>query len=757
MFHFSRKSIRVNEEQEQAICRPARCNQRILASAGSGKTTTLTARIAYLIEHHGVRPESIALMTFSRNAAQQMRQRIETLIGPTRLYCGTFHGLAKELMQRFCPEMLRALYFVDELIGMGEQWLTTREGRAWVGTLQYVVVDEFQDINEAQWRILQRMLHPGASLIIVGDDCQNIYTWRGSHVKYILELHKQIRGLVDNQLRRNYRSSEAIIRCANAVMTRIPSIDGKEPMLAEKKGGEKPHIHFFYRLCDETRWILETIQKLPPSLKIAVLSRTNSDLYRIEEEMIRKGIRCRLRDIGEETLSERDHHTIDLVTLHASKGLEWDCVFLVNCNDDVFPASKKADQIICERRLFYVGVTRARELLYISYTRDERALSRFVREIPSTLLTYHGLARYCLSDVEIVEGKKRLRDIIASLDGDALRQLREEGVLSWMIRENSVTYPLFRGGEVWKLPSWATGEQASDFQRFLRMWVLRCIASTASVPFRETDVEKMLFTLRVYTEDREFWQTWRQEIMDCLQEFFGSAEDAKDPPSIDYTMIAEWASRRSLPWESRELIRATSLIAKIRGQLRPLRFDSYSLDEFRLAPSRYVVPTEWRADVLRSWRRVANLTLHWKECLVDIWKLGAMSLVAEGRNAALYRATGMAEKLATPELSEYLECLEERIGDWTLRGNTLVALSEQVHYKDMFQETVDFHTEGTFWKVATRIETQDILELAMTAWFAETDIRCLGIFVPLEGKTYMIHLPNGWAEKAERVLARALL
>lgn len=765
MFHFSRQSIRVNEEQAEAIRRPADSHQRIIASAGSGKTTTLTARIAYLIEHEKVAAERIVLMTFSRNAAVQMRQRIETLIGPTKLWVGTFHGLSRALLHQFSPENLKKLYFIDELVKMGEEWLTTTQGRKWVGQLRYVVVDEFQDINEAQWRMIQRLVHPGARLIIVGDDCQNIYTWRGSHVKYILELNKHVRGLVDDQLRRNYRSREAIIRAANATMTRIPTLEWKGCMIAEKKGGEKPHVRFFYRVQDETKWLMKHIQETLEAdarTSVAVISRTNSDLYRVEEEMIQAGFRCRLRDIGineEAGESRAGAATIDLVTLHASKGLEWDVVYLINCSDDMFPSSKKAEDIVCERRLFYVGVTRAREHLHFSYTRDERCLSRFVREIPNTLLTYHGLARYCLSTQEIHEGKKRLRDVLGSLDGDALHGLREAGYLSWLSRSNVSTEHIFKPGEIWKLPAWAVGEQAADFQRFLRIWILRQIAATTGVPFRETTVENMLFTLRIFAEDKEFWEQWKQELNDCVVEHLGGEENQKCPPSIEYHMIEAWSLRKGLNWEPKEIVRATSIVAKIRGQLRCIRFDAYSLDEFRMAPSRYVVPTEWRADVLRSWRRVVNSAVPWKECLVDIWKLGAMGLVTEGRNAALYRATAMATKLADDDLHSYLECLEMRLSEW-LSSQTIVGLNQQIEYKDLFHETVDLHTEGVFWKLGSstekeRLETQDILQLAMIGWFSESPLHSVGVFLPLEGVFYTVRLPGGWAEKAAHVLIQA--
>ena len=754
MFHFSKSSIRVNDEQEQAICRPATVHQRILASAGSGKTTTLTARLAYLIETCGIASESIVLMTFSRNAAQQMKKRLESLIGERHIWAGTFHGLSRALLKKFAPEKLKTLYFVDELVSMGEDWLSTAKGREWVGKLRYIVVDEFQDINEPQWRMLQRMLHPSARLIIVGDDCQNIYTWRGSHVKYILELHKHIRSLVDDQLRRNYRSRESIVRVANTIIQRIPTLEWKGTMIPEKMGGEKPHVHFFYRLADETHWILKTIEeyiKVNPKVTIAVLSRTNGDLYRVEEEMVLNGMRCRLRDIGVDEVRGTATTTIDLVTLHASKGLEWDVVFMVNCSDDVFPSSKKPENIVCERRLFYVGVTRAREILHFSYTRDERSLCRFVREIPSQLLLYHGLARYCLSELEVSEGKRRLKDVLACLDGDDLHGLREEGVLSWLDRKNLEVKTIFRPGEVWKLPSWAVGDHLGDFHRFLRIWVLRHIALTKGVPFRENTVERMLFTLRIYTEDRAFWETWSQELTECILEFF-DGDAAAEPPSVEYSIVGAWARRHSLPWDAMDLIRATSIIAKIRGQLRPLRFDKYNLREFRIGPSRYVVPTEWRADVLRSWRRITNEEKPWAECLVDMWKLGAMALVAEGRNAALYRAQEMSSKLAEDELHEFLACLELRLSEW-LSAQQVVGLSEQ--FGEEYRESVDLHTEGSFWSVADKMETQELVYLAMVSWFSGFNNTSVGIFIPLEGCFYTIRLPTGWPEKAARLLSLA--
>ena len=76
MLHFSKKTIKVNAEQYNAITRSLDCNQRIIASAGSGKTTTLTSRIAYLIEKCKVPSDKIVLLTFSRNAATTMKHKL---------------------------------------------------------------------------------------------------------------------------------------------------------------------------------------------------------------------------------------------------------------------------------------------------------------------------------------------------------------------------------------------------------------------------------------------------------------------------------------------------------------------------------------------------------------------------------------------------------------------------------------------------------------------------------------------------------
>lgn len=769
-FSFPYKTLSLNEEQANAVLRDPHCNQRIVASAGSGKTSTLSARIAWLITKYKVKPESIVLMTFSRNAAKQMVSRIESLIGPTKIWAGTFHGLARNLLHTHNPASLSALYFVDELIGMGTQWLTTPKGREWVGKIRYIVVDEFQDINAPQWKMVERMLHPLARLLVVGDDAQNIYTWRGSSVSFILDLDKKVHGLMDDQLRINYRSSNAIIAVANATMRYIPTLSWKKSMMGcGSFQGMKPEIRFFWRMSDETKWIIETIQDIwtqNPNLTVAILSRTNMDLFRCEEDLLAKDIQYRLRDCGkldEEDGKEEDQRTVDLVTLHASKGLEWDVVFVLHCNDDVFPSSKKKEEIICERRLFYVAITRARKHLFFSYNRNERDLSRFVREIPSRLLQYHGLARYCLSEAELNEGIPTLESLISSLDGDDYKRLREKGFLNWLELKNIRETNLFLPGERWTFPSWARKpDLARDFIRFLRTFVRRTLAlQSPEQTYRDPIAERLLFTLRIFSEDREFWEKWRDELITLIYTKFRGDEAQRVPPPIDYATVLEWCKTMNLPWTPQDILSATSLVAKIRGQLRPLRFEQYDLNEFTISPVRFSVPTEMRGEILRSWRNVSSKRMTSRDILEDMWRISTLQTVNEGRNAPLFRVHSMKSYFEDEEFHEFLEHLEtslkEWVQSWPTNGSWQVGM--EITSEHTQPEHIDFFASGCLWRIGgeekERISSVKLLLLAITAGFAiqqGMEVHSIGILYPLEGRCITVRLPIGWAKSVQQII-----
>jgi len=660
---FSYGSTTLNPEQFAVVTADPYEHQRILASAGSGKTTTIAARIAWLLTHARCTADQIVLLTFSRNAAREMLQRVRRLIGPVSLWAGTFHALANTILKQMPngdEELSSNLFFVDELPVRWMQWMRSPRGRAWVGKLRYIVVDEFQDINAIQWRLLETMRHIGARTIIVGDDAQNIYTWRGSSTGFLLDFHRAVPRVADYQLRQNYRSTEAIVSVANRVMRGIPTLPWKEHMIAHTKGGTKPDVLFFWRLSDEYGWLANTLRDFHtkyPTYTIAVLARNNVELYKAEEILLQQGIKTRfLVHEGSDTTDESAvQGIVDLATFHGSKGLEWDCTFLISLSDDVLPSRKDAASVIGERRLFYVAVTRARKHMCMTYHGNERSLSRFVREIGYQYLTFHGLAKYALSEFEVASGSPSIQTLLDCLDGDEWQTVRSLRLLPWDEMDTNVPLKetrLFPTGESWRIPSWA---DPKDFEVFVRLWIKRCVLELRgwNEPYKDPLRERMIFTVRVFQEDMAFWELYKEEFDLMVRHFFA---DTKRMQPADYGDLERWSESRGLGWTQKELIEATSILAKLRGQLRPLRFESYNIDEFKIGPARCVVPTEYRVDVLRSWRRFVQPSIGWRDCLIDIWRLACLEQVAEGRHAGLFRVGTMEEHLS--HVVPFLERLE---------------------------------------------------------------------------------------------------
>ena len=676
---FSHGSTTLNSEQYTVVTADPYQHQRILASAGSGKTTTIAARIAWLLTNTRCTADQIVLLTFSRNAAREMNHRVRALVGSVSLWAGTFHALANTVLKQFDTANQSSFFFIDELPIKWMAWMRTEKGRKWVGKLRYIVVDEFQDINAIQWRLLETMRHIGARMIIVGDDAQNIYTWRGSSTGFLLDFHRHINPLADYQLRQNYRSTESLVTVANCVMRGIPTLPWKEHMIAHKKGGTKPDVFFFWRANDEYTWLAKTIYELrkkSPDATIAVLARNNVDLYRVEECFIQQGVRTRFlvhEDAHNDTALQQG--SVDLATFHGSKGLEWDYTFLVCLSDDVLPSKKDANSIIGERRLFYVAVTRARKHMCLTYHGNERSLSRFVREIGYQHLIYHGLAKYALSDFEVGGASPTLSALLDCLDGDEWQQIRSLRLLPWdeLVPQTPLKERrLFPTGESWRIPSWA---DSKDFEAFLRLWVKRCSLQLRSwsESYKDPARERMIFTIRVFQEDIPVWETYKEEFDLMVRYFFA---DTQRMQPVEYGDIETWSKERGLGWNQQQLVEVTSLLAKLRGQIRPLRFESYNIDEFKIGPTRCVVPSEYRIDCLRSWRRFIRSDIGWRDCLLDTWRLACLEQVAEGRHAGLYRASTMVDNLV--ELLPFLERLELILQDILQNESTELVVNPEV-------------------------------------------------------------------------------
>jgi len=667
IIEFSQGSVTLNEEQYKVVTSPPSENQRILASAGSGKTTTITARIAYLVECYEVDPKNILLVTFSRAAAQEMIHRVHRLIGPVAMYAGTFHALSAQILRDMCPRLLGDQPFIDELPYRLVKWLETERAKVWTKRFKNIIVDEFQDINDIQWQLLMGFYHPYASMSIVGDDAQNIYTWRGSSVDFILNFHEKIPRVKDYQLCRNYRSTEAIVTVANSIMRFIPTLPFKEKMVAHTKGGRKPDVHFFFRASDEYDWIVSSLEKLLkqiPTFTFAVISRYNHDLFRIEERLHQRGIQYNLCTNYDPERSRIHNKKITLATIHASKGLEWDVVFLMNLHDDMFPSRKTDEEIVCERRLFYVATTRARKGLYMTYSRQERSLSRFVREIPRPFLRFHNIASFKLSTNEAAASMMSIEDMMRGFDGADWSDLREKGLVPTI--DKIRTESIYQFAKMFQMPEWVkTQDVRETWYEMLRWVILRecAIYQDKLIELCTPEVNEALLTLRIYKEDIEFWELYEAEMEHLVHKFL---KHTPQMPAIEYHQIDEYikTKMRHLTWTSPELSHAVMIIAKIRGQLRPLRHAGFDLNEFSFGLVRNSVPTELRPDVLGSWHRIQNKTLQTHTILGDLWRIAAIKSVIEGRNIPLYQYAAVLPHLQEKEQQDIVKAIEVAVPMW---------------------------------------------------------------------------------------------
>lgn len=235
-----------NDQQEAIVTSPDDENTLILAGPGSGKTRVVVHRCAYLLRVQRVPASSILILCYNRHAVIEIRRRLKALVGEegSRVTALTYHGLALRLTGRtltdqpvdgngldafFQALMMQAAALLNGQQGDGYSPDEQRD-RLLTG-FQYILVDEYQDIDEAQYTLIAAMVgHARAvnerkqdedtrrlTLLAVGDDDQNIYAFRRTSVVYIHRFREDY-GATVRYLTENYRSSRHIVTAANQLI-----------------------------------------------------------------------------------------------------------------------------------------------------------------------------------------------------------------------------------------------------------------------------------------------------------------------------------------------------------------------------------------------------------------------------------------------------------------------------------------------------------------------------------------------------------
>ncbi len=281
------------------------------------------------------------------------------------------------------------LLFTDELLTH-----VPEVKKKWQEKFDLIFVDEYQDTDPVQYRIIKALAEKHQNLRVVGDDDQGIYGWRGANIQNILNFEENYRNPKVIRLGQNYRSTQRIVEASRALADFNPDRREKELFTRKCKGEKVKHLH-----CknDEEEastiadFISRAIQKGRNPSDFAVLYRTKKQACAFEEAFANLEILYYNVDTSKKRFSEQPEHTVSLMTIHKSKGLEFPNVFVAGVCSGLLPHynSKKEDWDE-ELRLLYVAMTRAKNWLCLSSYEENvqypRGKSPFLDYIPTSLL-----------------------------------------------------------------------------------------------------------------------------------------------------------------------------------------------------------------------------------------------------------------------------------------------------------------------------------------------------------------------------------
>jgi len=349
----------------------------VFAGAGSGKTKTLTYRVAYLIEELKVKPDNILAVTFTNKASEEMKERIKNLLNKdiNLFWIGTFHSMCSRILRKeivylgynknftildeddslkiideaiknlnfqknyfqsreiynkisyiksrglfvedYIPkdgydEALKKIFLkyeeikknsnlvdFDDLINFVTKILNQNDiiSRYYSEKFKFILVDEYQDINPAQHKLLKALTKYNKNIFVVGDDDQSIYKFRGSSSELMLSFKDDFEKVEVVYLSENYRSTETIVNASKFLIKNNKTREEK-PLYAIKSGGDKIKLYRAINEIDEARFIVKKIIELKETgidfSQIAILYRTNAQSRTFEEAAILFSIPYRL-------------------------------------------------------------------------------------------------------------------------------------------------------------------------------------------------------------------------------------------------------------------------------------------------------------------------------------------------------------------------------------------------------------------------------------------------------------------------------
>src|SRR5687768_11427172 len=321
----------------------------VLAGAGTGKTAALTARLAHLVYTRLAWPSEILAVTFTNKAAREMKERVGRIVGDAvegMPWLGTFHSVAAKMLRRHAELVgLQANFSIldtDDQLRLLKQLIDAAEIEAFANgkgaelyaryqerlrtlnacdfgdlllhmltilkthrdvlehyqqRFKYILVDEYQDTNQAQYLWLRLLAQERRNLCCVGDDDQSIYSWRGAEVANILRFEKDFPGAKIVRLEQNYRSTPHILAAASGLIAHNGGRLGKT-LWTQEAEGEKVQVVGVWDGPEEARRVGEEIESLQRKGgridETAILVRAQFQTREFEDRFIAIGLPYRI-------------------------------------------------------------------------------------------------------------------------------------------------------------------------------------------------------------------------------------------------------------------------------------------------------------------------------------------------------------------------------------------------------------------------------------------------------------------------------
>ncbi|GAQ92013.1 DNA helicase II / ATP-dependent DNA helicase PcrA [Klebsormidium nitens] len=411
--------------QREIVVAPQNVHIKVLACPGSGKTRVLVQRACHLIEHFGVKPSAIRVVTFSRHAAADVGSRLQGVVKAQ-----TIHSLCLEIAEAFEPILHNSLRYVpaacawstDSAEDLDVSYLPDEKESVFQNAEaevffcdehiyrllrafeaagdevdiaapirdlipDYLLVDESQDLDATQFRVIELLVKRFRTRIfMVGDKCQGIYKFRKSDSDLMdrvdtLGTYPSITFYLNN----NYRSTQTIVDFCNDMRP-----DRSMPPMATIRDFPSwlPRLCVFEERSEEIRFVADLVQSYVTDMgrvlgDIAILSRTQREAYALAHKFTEMGLPTKIctGDAVESSHKHREGDPLTISSFHGAKGLEFGVVIVTGCTDS-FNKFLTPDELQQEAQLYYVACSRAKDILVI--TSGSRCISRMIFPVKSS-------------------------------------------------------------------------------------------------------------------------------------------------------------------------------------------------------------------------------------------------------------------------------------------------------------------------------------------------------------------------------------